>query len=589
MRILCGAAFAFGARILRARDADHSTRSFCVALSIAAAIPFGAFHPALAQWSTNPALNTPVCTASGAQHFPAIVSDGAGGAILAWEDSRAPGDSDVFAQRLDKLGFAQWTPQGEPLCTAAGTQFGVVAVSDGVGGAIVAWVDERNGNSDIFAQRINAAGTALWDSGGVAVIEQDAAQFLVRIATDGANGAIFSWVDSRGDDDDIFAQRLNAAGLQQWGDAGVAICVQPFFQTNAVIASDSVGGAVIGWQDFRNGTDNDVFAQRVNAAGTIQWAENGVAVVTIGNSQEIPVITGDGAGGAILAWEDYRPGFTIDVFAQRINASGNAAWTEDGVGIAQQPNDQMYISITGDGAGGAVIAWDDRRTSSNPDIFAQRVNSAGAPQWLLNGAPVAVFTGHQRIPTVISDGAGGWILSWYDSRSGASFDVFAQKLNSGGLPQWTPNGVAVCTAAGNQTVPGITTDGAGGAILGWEDPRTGAFDIFAQEINAQGQLGNPPVGAPEIAGASAGELRIASSPNPFARTTTLSYFIPSTQRVRLAIYDVTGREVARLVDATESAGSRAVSFNAATVPTGVYFCRLSAGNREVSEKLTVRK
>jgi hypothetical protein len=147
----------------------------------------------------------------------------------------------------------------------------------------------------------------------------------------------------------------------------------------------------------------------------------------------------------------------------------------------------------------------------------------------------------------------------------------------------------VCTAAGNQTVPAITTDGAGGAILGWEDPRNGAFDVYAQQINAQGQLGSPAVNAPVISNATVGELRVASSPNPFARTTTLSYFLPSAQRVQLAVYDVTGREVARLVDATESAGSKAVSFEASRIPNGVYFCRLIAGDREASEKLVVQR
>jgi hypothetical protein len=53
-----------------------------------------------AQWSPNPTVNTAVCTASGAQGLPQVVSDGGGGAIVVWEDARNGGDADIYAARL---------------------------------------------------------------------------------------------------------------------------------------------------------------------------------------------------------------------------------------------------------------------------------------------------------------------------------------------------------------------------------------------------------------------------------------------------------------------------------------------------------
>ncbi len=62
---------------------------------------------------------------------------------------------------------------------------------------------------------------------------------------------------------------------------------------------------------------------------------------------------------------------------------------------------------------------------------------------------------HRRsaYPTIVSDGAGGAIVTWKDHRSGTSYDIYAQRISAGGTVQWTANGVALCTATGDQSVP----------------------------------------------------------------------------------------------------------------------------------------
>ncbi len=67
-------------------------------------------------------------------------------------------------------------------------------------------------------------------------------------------------------------------------------------------------------------------------------------------------------------------------------------------------------------------------------------------------------------------------------------------------------------------------------------------------------------------------------PNPFNPTTTISYSVPTTGLVRLSVYDVLGRKVADLVNGYKDAGSYNVSFNGESLPSGLYFYRLTAGN-----------
>ena len=124
----------------------------------------------LAQWSNDPTVNTAICTASGDQYPLGLVSDGSGGVIIVWGDSRND-NGDIHAQRIDSNGVTQWVGNGIPICTANGYQTHPVIVGDGCGGAIIAWHDYRNDSSypHIYAQRVNSIGNVLWTSDGIAV------------------------------------------------------------------------------------------------------------------------------------------------------------------------------------------------------------------------------------------------------------------------------------------------------------------------------------------------------------------------------------------------------------------------------------
>ena len=86
-------------------------------------------------------------------------------------------------------------------------------------------------------------------------------------------------------------------------------------------------------------------------------------------------------------------------------------------------------------------------------------------QWQIDGVPVCTTVNSQGAPTVVSDGAGGAIVTWVAYRSVSNWDIYAQRVNNLGVPQWTADGVAICTESGFQVYPMIVSDGAGGAIV----------------------------------------------------------------------------------------------------------------------------
>ena len=78
-------------------------------------------------------------------------------------------------------------------------------------------------------------------------------------------------------------------------------------------------------------------------------------------------------------------------------------------------------------------------------------------------------------------------------------------------------------------------------------------------------------------------------PNPFNPAARIRYALPTSEQVRLAIYDVLGREVTVLVDRQQAPGTYEVTFEAGDLPSGVYFYRLETGPfSEIRQMLLVK-
>src|SRR5258705_2855124 len=115
--------------------------------------------------------------------------------------------------------------------------------------------------------------------------------------------------------------------------------IQPYDQQDVHLASDGNNGAIVVWQDFRNDISqniSDVFVQRIDRNGYNRWTANGVGICTNVADQGAPVITSDGNYGAIIAWVDMCNG-NRDLYAKRVDSSGNILWAADGIPAAVKP------------------------------------------------------------------------------------------------------------------------------------------------------------------------------------------------------------------------------------------------------------
>ena len=430
-------------------------------------------------WNPN---GTAICSANDIQYSPQLCSDGAGGAIITWFDNRS-GNFNIYAQGIDSKGVLMWTIDGVAICTASGSQEEPQICSDGAGGAIIVWQDYRASNWDIYAQNVDSNGNMKWTPDGVAICTTTGSDYP-QICSDGTGGAIIVWQDYR-HFGDIYAQRINSSGNVKWINNGIPICTADDAQWFHKTCSDGAGGALIIWTDYRIDPDGDIYAQKVDHNGQTIWADNGTAICTDDTFEIFPQICNDGTGGAIMTWMDYRSDMDWDIYAQKVDTNGMIEWTPNGIGVfVSWLIPQLEPQICSDGAGGAIITWEDYRNYADSDIYAQRVDTNGVKKWASQGIPICTEYDEQYRPQICSDENGGAIITWYDFRSGLNADIYAQGIESNGVVKWTPNGTAVCTADDSQHEPKICSDGTGGAIITWMDFRNEPFigDIYCQRI-----------------------------------------------------------------------------------------------------------
>jgi hypothetical protein len=308
-------------------------------------------------------------------------------------------------------------------------------------------------------------------------------------------------------------------------------------------------------------------------------------------SQAGQTMAPDGAGGAIVTWYDLRFGTDWDVFAQRIDAAGNVQWTDDGEPISVEADDQFAPTIASDGSGGAIVTWEDLRDPvTGRDIYAQRIDDAGDVQWTMGGVPLCVVRGVQTTPTIVPDGSNGAILTWWDIRSNIDYDIYVQRVNGSGTALWTADGVALCSADGSQLASKIVADGGTGAIVTWHDLRDGNYDVYAQRIGPYGLVPTSVGGTPSLAGVSLS----ANSPNPFSGETSMELDLPADASVEVDVYDVAGRLVRRIAGSRVGAGVHRMSFDGRDnaghpLANGVYFYSVHALGETQTRKLVIRR
>ena len=312
------------------------------------------------------------------QTSPAIAPDGAGGVIVAWDDDTG-GDPNVKALRRNGAGANVYGPLS--ISSTIGAQYGPAITEDGLGGAIIAWQDSRAGsNFDIYALGITPTGAAapFYNVNGNPICTQPRTQFTVRVASDGNHGAYIAWKDERNFDWDLFVQHVLPIGVipAGWPVDGIPICTLPGEQRLEALIPDRLGGVIATWLDLRtSGGPRGTYTSRILPTATLApgWTSDGTLLGPVLYNLEGSRPGVDAAGNVIVAWSESR-GTNYNVFAQRVEVFGHLGNPE--------PTITKVRDVLSDQGGRVRIDWDASYLDVNPTFGIDHY-------WIWRQAPAA--------------------------------------------------------------------------------------------------------------------------------------------------------------------------------------------------------
>ncbi len=401
--------------------------------------------------------------------------------LVAWQDARS-GGQDIYAARVTPGGQVLET-NGLPVVTLANDQR-VPAVASLNGDFLVAWQDGRNGaaNQDIYAARITGGGT-LVETNGFVVSNAANSQSAPAVAVVGANYVV-AWHDFRsGVSLDVYAARVTGGGALLDANAFV-VSAAANDQWNVAIAGAGATG-LIAWEDGRNGTDEDLFAARIDEQGTV-LDPAGLAISQQAQRQRLPAV-GVLAENFFVTWQDNRAGPGFDLYGTTVNTADGTIGSAAGTLIAQAANDQRLSAVARAGDQ-LLVVWEDIRNGVHTDIMGRRIDLAGTPldpESLL----VSTVANTQATPAVASNGS-IHLAVWRDFRHDPLGDIYGARIGADGT-LLDPAGIAISTAANYQLAPQVAASGDGFLVV-WQDFRNGAHDdVVGARVTAAGSVLDP--------------------------------------------------------------------------------------------------
>jgi len=427
------------------------------------------------------------------QSAPAIVVDSQGNALVVWADIRETPYA-IYAQKMSPAGAKLWASDvrvnGAPAYRVGWGELDSLAVAiDSQDNVVVVWQGNWDNNwsdPDVYAQKIGPGGQRLWANDIRVNADVGHGQYYMAVGVDVQGTVVVAWVDDRNGGEDIYAQRLDANGSRKWpADVKVSAGSGVLHQGDPNVIVDSQGNAVIVWRSGPADPPIDwevstIYAQKVNPSGTLQWAGN-VSV----NRDTTHVFRGrpcaDLAPGddVLVIWEDNRRGYsTQGIFAQRLSPAGTLRWAAD---LSISPDNWWGQKMSGLSVEGnrTYITW-----SRWGDLYVQILDLASSS--LLLPVPALINDTNGRADQCEADVAplsnGRAIVVWVDTRR-FNHDVRAQAINLDRQVVWPADFEVNDPELVDHWKPQVAANARDRSLVVWNDGRNG---IYGQLMDASG-------------------------------------------------------------------------------------------------------
>ena len=457
----------------------------------------------------------------------------------------------------------------------------------------------------IRINKLNAELENIWDQNGISLNPEND-QRNAHLVDLGDQGVGCFWSESRSflSGFDIYFQSLNNNGESQLVSGGIVVAESNGDDYIQSILPTPDGGFLIFWVE-EVWPASRLKYNKVDASGStaIGWPPNGYSLSnqSIG-ATNLNVKAISEANGVLAVWN--QEGNFSDIYAQKINWDGQIEWNASGEPISIEDNDQSAISFDIDESGiTAFIAWEDYRNGTDYNIVGKEIN-------LISGSITEVdvyFTSDttsQQKPLVKSVADGEYIIVWEDGRGYYNndpllingVDLYGSAYIVGFGRTTGPDGIPMSVEYHDQKKPAITKYSGNDYLLHWIDLRSsGKEDLanyYAKLIRRSDILSN---GKGMNTSSLPENFNIESVyPNPFNGKVKFDFTIDTPQLVAFNVYDITGKMIVDELIMGGAKGYHQISWDGKNrygdlVSSGVYYYTFTLQEKIVKGKLTYLK
>jgi hypothetical protein len=435
---------------------------------------------------------------------------------------------------------------------------------------------------------ISAGGNKVvkYNSGGSLLWEMTFSITINDMCTDQSNNVYITGQSGNYNSMNCITIKLDGSGIQQWmatESGGLNLS-----RYGREICADNSGSVFVSVARTLHNSGNEYYVSTVkySSAGVKlnEYSENGKWISRFFiKDQHLYVLT-----NSPLFWNPYTPRYHLSK-RDIVNSTG---WyvndTLDATDVFVDNNGNVLLTAAGNSYLGLQKS-------------TVKYNSSGTKIWQVwhsenYNCITADNSGNVYLSGSITTklGSSGNVI-WSQSNNGSAYSiktdqngqVFAAGESNGDfmLTNYSPNG------AQNWTV---TFNSLGGA-------QDKALDIILNQSNiiVSGICGTSSMGTVKYSqtvgitlqqnGTPEGFMLSQNYPNPFNPSTKISFSLPKASFVKIAVYDITGKEAETLVNMNLAAGTFEVDFDASHLASGIYFCRINAGEFNAVKKMMLTK
>ena len=305
----------------------------------------------------------------------------------------------------------------------------LVETPDGVG---CFWSESRGFNYDVYYQKLDTEGNITLPSEGVELVDSNGDDYIMAVVPTPDDKYMIFWMEDAWPAASLKYSKIDAEGNVEigWNPNGNSLsnASSDSRHLQVKVIDDEIGMIAVWIQD---GNFSDIYAQSIDWDGNEVWDSGGIPVIEADNDQvNVSFEFNESRTHAFLVWQDYRNGSDFEIYGEIIDLASGAL-QQDEIQFSVDTTDQYNPSLASLQENEFLVIWEDERGYYNEDpllingvdLYASGYIIGQGMTTEMNGIPICIAYHKQQNVNITHHSGEEYFLDWIDFRSSGKEDL----------------------------------------------------------------------------------------------------------------------------------------------------------------------